>query len=670
MKFPEMNTAKQHTLHIPSFTDGLDTEQNPHEYKNTGLYECENVWANGGLLKTRLGLDTTPEHVIKSLRYSRGYYHTYKAENFETEIDGELKFIVSETVEYDISTHVCLTHFINPDGTDWGSAQILFSRVSDDTFFIPQKIHFFKGKPQSGTGVYALVGLVNCENYTQTESRIYEFRTDTVSWEYTYSTYVPTVLINGRGNRYEFAKGTGQAFTGTPTKVEGLNILDHSFFAYYSTDGYSSTFRLPFSGISYQGVHARLYHSVNSYVEWFIDENKSSAEATVFGVTVTMNIDRQKGIVYFTVPAGAYEIPLISDRNENNLRIMASVDCEYSLDDLAFSDCVLSTEKSILVASRNVVFEANCNNPLYFPVDSITHIGSSDRSLTELACLSGKTFAFKENEIYSLDIKYGKKLSDTSLLADSTAVFYTPDTLDNECITWETGCRKGTQFVNLGSKLYWVAPDCKVHSISSAKKVVTEAYQPDLGALMHITPYSNIIGTAWDNKCIFICENRAVLIDCKNAQRPKWFYWGFPEEIRFVGAYTQNGTPRFICFNTAYKLCYSSYLSEGDDRFLYIYDLEPTLANVPITTYLRTKKLSLGCDNVFKKVDSITLNLTGEGKVCVNGRYTARFRENEKALPFKLTPGLCETNTVDISVSTQSPISLGSALIGYTELEL
>ncbi len=669
MKFPEMNTAKQHTLHIPSFTDGLDTEQNPHESDIKGLEECENVWANGGLLKTRLGLDTTPEHAIKSLRYSKGYYHTYKAENFETEIDGEQKFVVTETVEYDISTHVCLTHFINSDGTDWGNTQILFSRVSDDTFFIPQKIHFFKGKPHSGTGVYALVGLVNCENYTQTESRIYELKKEPLGWEYVYSSYIPTVLINGRGNRYEFAKGTGQAFTGTPTKVEGLNILDHSFFAYYSTDGYSSTFRLPFSGISNREVIATLYHSVNSHVSWYIEENQTSAEATVFGVKVTMNIDREKGIVYFTVPAGAYEIPLVSDRNENNLRIMASVDCEYSINDLAFSDCVISTDKSILVASGNTVFEANCNNPLYFPLESITHIGSSDSPVTALASLNEKTFAFKENEIFSLDIKYGKKLSETSLLADSASLFYTPDTLDPECITWETGCRKGTQFVTSVSKLYWVAPDCKIHSISASKKVSVEPYQPDLGSLMHITPYSNIVGTAWDKKCIFICENRAILIDCKNAKRPRWFYWSFPEDIRFVGAYTQNGSPRFICFNSAHKLCFSACLSEGEDRYLYIYDLEPTVASAPITTYLRTKKLALGCDNAFKKVDFITLSLKGEGKVCVNGRYTAKFKGNEKALPFKLTPGLCETNTLYLSVSSQSPISLGSADIGYTELE-
>ena len=670
MKFPEMNTAKTHTLHIPSFTDGLDSEQNPHENNVGGLEECENLSPNGGLLKTRLGLDTTPEHVIKSLRYSRGYYHTYKSENFETEIEGERKFIVTETVEYDISTHVCLTHFINPDGTDWGNLQILFSRVSDDTFFIPQKIHFFKGESRSGTGLFALVGLVNCENYTQTESRIYELKKEPLAWEYVYSTYIPTVLINGRGNRYEFAKGTGQAFTGTPTKVEGLNVLNHSFFAYFSTDGYSSTFRLPFSGISNQEVIATLYHSVNSYVSWYIEENQTSADATVFGVKVTMNIDREKGIVYFTVPAGAYEIPLISDRNENNLRIMASVDCEYSLNDLAFSDCVATTDKSILISSGNTVFEANYNNPLYFPVDSMTHIGSKDNCVTALTHLNGKAFAFKENEIYSLDIKYGKKLSETSLLADSTAVFYTPDTLDPECITWETGCRKGTAFVNSISKLYWIAPDSKVHSISSAKKVSVEPYQPDLVRLLLTNPYSNIVGTAWDSKVIFICENRAILIDCKNKKHPKWFYWSFPEDIRFVGAYTQNGNPRFICYNPAHKLCFSAYLSEGDDRFLYICDLEPTVASAPITTYLRTKKLALGCDNVFKKVDFITLNLKGAGKVCENGRYTARFKESEKASPFKLIPGICETNTVDFSVCSQSPISLGSADIGYTELEL
>lgn len=668
MKFPEIKTARQNTLHIKSLTNGLCVEQNPHEYKSGGLEECENVWAENGLLKTRLGLDTTPDHIVKSLRYSKGYFHTYKAEGFEVEIDGELKYVVSETVEYDISTHVCLTHFLNSDGTDWGSSQILFSRVSDDTFYIPQKIHFFKGKPQSGIGFYALVGLVNCENYTETESRIYEFNRDTVSWNYTYSTYVPTVLINGRGNRYEFAKGTGQAFTGTPTTVEGLNILDHSFFAYFSTDGYSSTFRLPFSGISNREVIARFYYSVNGSVDWYIAENESSADANVFGVTVTMNVDRQRGIIYFTVPAGLYEMPLIPERNENNLRIMASIDCEYSLNDLGFSDCVVNTDKSILVSVGNAVFEANFNNPLYFPLDSVTYIGSKDSSITGIGHLNGKAFAFKENELYSLDIEYGKKLSDTSLLADSTAVFYSPDTLDSECITWETGCRKGTVFANSGSKLYWVASDCKVYSITASKKVEEVPSQPNVAELLHITPYSNITTFAWNKKCLFLCENRAVLLDGEKSSNPKWFYWTFPENLRFIGAYLKNGQPRFVCLNTDDKLCFSACLSCGEDKFLYYYDLEPTVKTAPVTSYFKTKRLSLGCDNCFKKVDFITLSLKGEGKICVNGRFTAKFRESDK--PIKLNPVLCETNTVDISVLSQSEISLGSVLIGYTELEL
>ncbi len=670
MKFPEINTAKRHTLHIPSLTDGLDTEQNPHTSQNIGLEECENVWIKDGLLKTRLGLDTTPDNMIKSLRYSRGYYHTFKDESFELEVEGELKHVVTEMVEYDISTQVCMTHYLNADGTLWGSGQILFSRVSDDVFYIPQKIQFFKGKPQSGKGAFAFVQLVNCENYTQTESRIYELKNDYASWEYIYSTYIPTVLINGRGNRYEFAKGADQAFSGTPTKVEGLNILNHSFFAYYTTDSYSTNFRLPFSGISNKAVAARLYYTLNTYAEWHIPENENSAEATVYDAKVTMHIDRQKGIVYFTVPAGPYEVPLTSEQNENNLRITASVDCEYSLDDLAFSNSVLTTDKIILVASGNTVFEASCNNPLYFPVDSITKVGNKDSSITKLEVINDSVFAFKENEVYSLEIKAGKKLSDTSLLADSTSIFYLPDTIDTECISRETGCKKGTEFVSFGDSLYWIAADYKVHKLSASQKLSVTSHHPDIKEFLRINEYSNVHGAAWENKCIFTCENRAVLIDFKNQKRPKWFYWSFPDEVRFLGAHTVNGALRFICFNTTHRLCFSARLSEGADRFLYYYDLEPTLTSLPITTYLRTEKFGLGCDNTFKKVDFVTLNIKGECKICINGRYLAKAKQCANAVPLRLTPVLCETNTVDISVSSQTAISLGSIDIGYTELDL
>lgn len=670
MNFPEMNTAKRHTLHIPSFANGIDTEQNPHENKSNGLAECENVWAKGGLLKTRLGLDTTPDNMIKSLRYSKGYYHTFKDENFELEIDGELKHVVTEMVEYDISTQVLMTHYLNADGTLWGSGQILFSRVSDDTFYIPQKIKFFKGNPQSGKGIFAFAQLVNCENYTETESRIYELQNDCASWEYVYSTYIPTVFINGRGNRFEFAKGVQQAFLGTPTKVEGLNILNHSFYAYYTTDSYSTHFRLPFSDISDKSVSGRLYYTLTDYTEWHIPKNENSAESTVYDAKVTMNIDRKKGIVYFTVPAGYYEVPLTSEQNENNLRITASMDCEYSLDDLALADSVLTTDKSILVASGNTVFEANCNNPLYFPVDSIRRVGNKDSSITKLAVVNDSVFAFKENEAYSLNIKKGKKLSEISLLADSNAVFYLPDTIEAECISREIGCKKGTEFTNLGNSIYWLAADRKVHSLSSSQKVGIVSHHPDIEEFLRVFEHSNVHCAAWDNKCIFLLENRAVLIDFKNASQAKWFYWTFPDEIRFLGAHTVDGALRLICLNTTDKLCFSATLSEGNDRFLYYSDLLPALRTLPITTYLKTKKLALGCDNGFKKVDFVTLNIKGECKICVNGRYLAKATERKTAVPLKLTPVLCQTNTVDISVSSQSDISLGSIDIGYTELDL
>ncbi len=670
MKFTEFNSAHTHTLHISSLTQGLESNENPHSQKNVALENCKNVWEENGLLKTRPALNTSAQRLIKSSEYSDGLYYSYRGEGLDVEIDGEIKKMVSEIIDYDISAQYCITHFLNPDGTVYKSAEMGFYRVTDDTFYIPEKIRFFKGKPQSGAGIFAFVGLVNCENYTQKDSRIYELNADCTSWEYALSTYIPTVLINGRGNRYAFALGADQAFTGTPTKAEGLNLLSSHFYAYFSTDGYSSTFRLPYSNLSSGTVLGRLYYNVNSYTEWIIGENKTSAEATLYGATVTMNVNREKGIIYFTVPAGAFEVPLISYRNENNLRITAPKDCGYGLEDLTFSDAVLTTDKTILVASGNTVFEANSNNPLYFPVDSITKVGQNDASVTALASLEKKVFAFKENEIYRIDTDLGKKLSDISLLADSNATFYTCDTLDSECITRESGCKKNTAFISSNSKLYWLAPDCQVHSLDTSQKAVVEIGQPDVKTLLNLTAYSSVSGVAWEKKCLFFCENRGILMDSKDKSNTKWFYWEFPENIRILGGFNIYGKPQLICYNPQAGLCFTADLQADSDQILTKENYSISLRDCPVSALARTKKLSFGCDNAFKKLDYVTVNFSGEANVIINDRLEAKLKSNGNSAPFKITPAIFPLSLMDITFASDSSFSVGSIDVGYTLMSL
>ena len=82
---------------------------------------------------------------------------------------------------------------------------------------------------------------------------------------------------------------------------------------------------------------------------------------------------------------------------------------------------------------------------------------------------------------------------------------------------------------------------------------------------------------------------------------------------------------------------------------------------------IATKKISFGCDNAFKKINTVTLQLEGKANVLLNGRYEVLV-DNSELCPVKLTPGICGINLLDIRVTSDSPISLGSADIKYTQL--
>ncbi len=668
MKFPQPNMAQTHTLHIPSLTGGLNYNENPHNSKIFYLQDCKNIWNEKGLLKTRPGISTSASRRVYTKTYETGYYKSYKLKDLQMELDGELRQLCLELIEYDLSLQVCMTHFLSSDGTIYKSAALEFPRTSDEVFYIPKTVNFFKGKPQNGSGLFAVIGLVNCENYTETDAAIFELSQDFSVWNYAISPYVPTILVNGRGNNYELAKGTNQAFTGTPTRVEGLNILNDTFYAYFSTDGRSSSFKLPLANLSSKAITGRFYYKYNSYVEWIVGEGKTGATATVYDVTVTMNVDREKGIVYFTVPAGEYEVPLVSFQNENNLRITASKDSGYSLLDMACGDAAANVNDKILIGNKNIIFEAKYSNPLYFPIDSIALAGAEDSSIRTFVKKNKNIFAFKENEIYEISISSGKKLSGVSVPNDNKAEFYNCDSLYAEYVAGKTGCKKETDFALFDNNLYWIAPDFRVNSLNQSGKVTVLSGQPDIELLLNLNSASTPKAKALNNSCLFFNDNKAALLNFSDGDTA-WFYWEFPQNIRFLGAYNLNGKLSFLCLNTDSSVCFTADLKGASDTFLAD---ASSVSALPISALVRTKKLSLGCDNSLKKLDFVTVNLKGDINVSINDRLVTRIKSSDSTspTPFKITPALCGINLIDISFSSSDFLSLGSIDIGYTVLDL
>ncbi len=662
MGFTQLGTAKSKTLHIPKLSKGLCYNSNPHITDDAALADCKNIWFREGLLTTRPALYTKVENVLNHGDFTQGSSFLARTEKLEIVINSEPKYLVSERIDYDISAYFCLTHLLNSDGTPYSTAVLSFNRVSDEVFYIPRKINFFKGRPQTGCGIFALVNLVNCENITQSTAGIYELDLSYSNWEQCYSPYIPTVLINGRGNKYELAKQTGQAFTGSPTRIEGLNILNGSFYAYFSTDGCSSSFRLPFGGLADKNVVCRLYYSVEDYTEWVIYEGTTTATATLYNVSVTANVNREKGIVYFTVPAGEYEVPLITDRNENNLRITAVKQSEYSVLDVTDCDCTLESNNKIILGSKNLIFVADYNNPLYFPLQSVGYIGSEDCSITALAPLKNSVAVFKEKGIFTLTVNRGKAINSVSLLADNPTVFYESDDITFQCTDYNVGCNMPSSVISCDGRIFW--QDSGVfYSLSSSKGVTAYDFKHSL-----LNPSAKLIGVENQKSNLFFSGNKAVIMD----ENQSWYYWEFPQKVKIIGAfYTPQGA-MLLCKCSEDNLFYTAFLNGQQDIVINTENYDTATEACAIESIIRTQRLSLGCSGEFKSVNLITLAFEGEADVRVNDRLEAKIGglASHRLKAVRLTAGLSATNTVDISISARKPVSLGSIDIKYTTLEL
>ncbi len=672
MKFPTLknNNCKFH--HIETVSGGLSSQSTCENGKALGLKQGRNILFDKGFLQSRPGLLTHASNLIDASEYSNKSYSEYKATDIEVETDyGSVKMFL-ESFDYDISTYTLLTHFIFKDGTHFKSIPINFYRVTDDVFHIPVRTSFFKGKPKSGSGIFALVYLENRYSYTENSSRIYELDSSLSYWESIYSAYVPTVYINGRGNNYEIAKSSNQAFEGTPKFLEDLNLLGDRFHCYFSTDGRSSSFRLPYSSLSNTSVICRLYYSVESYVEWVVTEGKNTASQTLYGVSVTMTVNREKGIVSFSVPAGDYEMPLISDRNENNLRITASKNCDYSIEDLFSADSYLSYKGKLYLAAKGCIFSARETNPLYFPRKSFIKITHDKTPITALYPLGDNVIAFCEHEIYSIKTSNGAAFNSVSLLSENDSVFYEADTHTLQVISKDLGCNEGNSVCGDLKRIFWIGNNNIPYCLLNNGSIIA------LGNEIPPPWSSNSWGESFgliDRSCVMFFKGNYALVltapclPSSQSDTMEAYYWEFPAELMFNCGFMWGEKPRLVCSSIPLGLIFVSTLAENEDTYFIQEDFEAVLKISPINAEFQTQAISLGCENTMKRIDSMVLNAQCQnGEISINKAFTANLISKEFTHKTKLILGLCNVPCVELSFKSSKPFKIGNIDIKYLEL--
>ena len=673
MKYNSLKPSAVKSFRLPTLNGGTGLG---NDADNNALCGGKNVWFKDGTLKTRSGLFAASKNAVTVETKSQ---------------TDEISYILTDTcvnrwgIEYRIGysnvmtenfMYVTNVYLVSSDINIKSIGSLTFLRFSSDEFKIPENIVFYTGTPQSGGGIFALVTLYNVENYNDKNYNIYEINDEFTEWVRVYDYYVPTVLINGRGNNYDMAHN--EAFITLPAEkaLESQNILNGKFYAYYTSDGYSNMFRLPLCDLSGDNVTCRIYYTSSLYVEWSVSGVVIADTKSFMGFDIMLEVDREKGTLSFFNNGQPYPIPVISTYNENNIKVTATKETENGFSQVVHSTCSLTADGRVYLAggqNGNVLMLAKCENPFYFPQRSTVNVGGYEEIIA-LSIQSKKNIALKSNETYYVSLRKGDIINEIGLIADNDTLFKTADTLSCELISKSIGCGFKNTVCKVNGKTDWLGGDCKVYLLNSIG--FDDIIDLSKGANTYGYDYEEAFAVSDGQYYILIAGKDALACELSEASKPKWYFWEFDSGITLGSGFYKNRTLYFLCFSGNSGFFYVSKFSGDFDTKLY-YDADGNIQsqNVNVDSFIETKAYALSGLTQKNTIESIYLALSGKGRVeiKVNGRHIAfvdlRFSTDDydkgEYKTVMLTPHLYDTERVKIEVLSSDAFALKDIEIFY-----
>ena len=293
--------------------------------------------------------------------------------------------------------------------------KIYFTRTSESSFGRPESFTLYTGKKTRGCGIYFFVRVVY-ENGQEDLVQIYELNEDMTTWNYIYSedVYVPTLLAFGRGRNYAYATEVDSRLAfAKPVKLESENILTDQFYAYYTTDGHSAAFELPFKEIG-DGPITCVYTDITQDHIFTIDRGENmSAGVTIDSKTYYLGCKRNTGIVFFIDEDSVSGMFPFMGR-ENNLKFSAFRKENDDLVKLAAMSKAMSIPtgregegNQTVIFYGNKLLEGgkicwiNSEKPLYFPKDCAATPGNISNELKGAYIHKNNLFVFDNENLYS-----------------------------------------------------------------------------------------------------------------------------------------------------------------------------------------------------------------------------------------------------------------------------
>ena len=687
MKYPAVNNQKQRSFKAGPFNGGVNLLS--REFSENGqISDCENFWFSNGMLRMR------PAIAVKEPAVSVGPYNTdiiqpLTMTGVKLYIGESLNELAYMLIWDSISQVQMRTFFVNEQGEFIETESIFFNRVSSDSFSIPKRVNFFYADATLGGGVYAFV--IRTNELGDSYSTAYEISADFKKWitvnEHDF--YCPTVYINGRGNMFS-DNFKDNVYFPDPIELEQLNLLYGKFNAYFSSDGYSSSFQLPISSLDDKTFICRVYSTPSNYSEWIIPSGVTHKEIDYLGHTVRLTVNRTTGTFTFSVEAGEYSIPCMSQFRMNNIKVTAYKTVKDGYNEVASSiGCIQYNSRIYMYGNKyapNEIVSARISNPLYFTKSASARVGDKENGITALAIQNNKLIAFKRDCIYSVNVEEGQAYTENEIIIGIDRTFYKKDELTSTIISNISGCLSEKTVKLCGNRLVWLGEDGYVYTLAYSNTAnenniytISPAVEPLLNDLS-LEQKKSAFATTYNGyyflfvgECILILDYRVkgfryssnLTGTRENVTNLSWYIWRLPESVIPVSASSlgKELTVSVLCEN---EICAFAEFKGTVDKW---FKNETETASCSIKAFFTTPCYDFETPHIRKMFDAVYITASGEGclETAFNGENTIHISEifSDDVKTLKIRPDLHSVTNAYVSVEGNGNIAVSDITFSY-----
>lgn len=700
MKYPSLKPQKELEHRISSFSGGINCYGTPDSVGENELTECENMWFNNGTLETRPGFTTSSNDIFYCDEGMVTSSLPFKITDTSIYISG-IRYRVAYIGETNSTTYDNIYVYFIPDEGEMISAGVIhFNRISIDYFYHPQRVFFSVAAKTLGGGLYAYICVTDeagLKSY-----RIYEINESFTDWSQLSDDdfYIPTVYMNGRGNKYEDIIEQPLTFKGEPCFPESFNMLTGRFKAYFTSDSNSTSFTLPFINLDDRHISCD-YYLGNTHVRWNIQSGETSASASFMSATIVLTCNRSTGVMSFSYPDGtAYPVPRNPDLIQNNLCFTAYKTKPDNLKSIVTSKYARSFNNMTFLCGNEVkgneVYCSYFSSPLYFSEKRIISVGTDLGAVNALAVQNNRLIAFKSNSVYRIDVERQTVSRPEYLLVDNDNLFLYDEDISAQPVHPHIGCDCPETVQLCGNRLVWLNSSGTVYTLISTAyvsdnyinklssvidKKLTEIARSDMYSAFAVNNngyYLLFIGDkiyAMDYRVKGFGYSSSYTGIRESKGGVAWYIWSKSENVYYNSGFSFAGKLTLVSIGPNEKIQYFSHLKSGKDaNFTLNSHGVPVYNEVEISSRLSTAVTYFGLPEVKKSINEIfvvgksdlPVNITVNTDISSNSRTVSRKRFSQGTV--RILPFMRAASGVRLNFDTKGHFEISEIVFRYKKI--